>query len=890
MSLTINQVEENIKSLGGKIKYDNEFIFDLLAAYGRSQTNIARLRNGKLNIADNSDIEVAQKDTVYFKPSIQTNSENLYLVIDDLKSSPPVVRFNTRFVIVTDYKKLLSIDLKTGETLDINIRDIDKHYAFFLPWAGMEKAQFISESHADVKAAEKMAKLFDSLIKFNGYKTAEDWHTLNTFFTRLLFCFFAEDVNIFKKNQFTNAIISYTQKDGSDLKIFLTDLFKSLDDYKKDKYPSHFSEFPYVNGRLFRDSKVIPVFNKESRDLLIESSSKLDWSSINPDIFGSMFQAVVRPGKRIGLGQHYTSVPNILKTIEPLFLDELKESFDKSYDDPKKLKKLLDRISKIKVFDPACGSGNFLIIAYKELRKLEHAILERRGELLSGTQQVLFGSTIDIKNFYGIEIDDFACEVAILSLWLAKHQMNIEFAQKFGVDIPLIPLKEAGNIIHGNAAKLEWEEICPSITTDEVFITGNPPYAGSSMQNLDQKQELANICKGFDNYKNLDYISIWFIKAAQYIRKHNAKVGFVSTNSISQGEHVSLLWPHIIDQNLCINFARTSFKWANNAKHNAGVVCVIIGLAKRDNDLKKIFIGQMQAFAKNINAYLLDSDDIYIPRRAKPISDIPEMVYGNKPTDGGYLILDESELNELVHLFPKARKYIKKYVGSEDLMNNIKRYCLWIEDIDLEDARSIPLIEKRFKAVEIFRKASKAKSTNEYAKFPNRFKQRTYKRTNSIIIPRVTSERREYIPIDYLGEDTVISDAAFAMYNAEPWVFGVISSKMHAIWVKTVAGKLKTDVRYSSALAYNNFPVPMLTSDNQSIISKKVMAILDSRQNHTEKTLGQLYDPEKMPDDLRIAHQELDNIIDSIYRRKPFVNDEERLACLFSLYEKMIGN
>ena len=459
MSITLKDIENNVKPLGNQVSYNKDFIFDLLAAYGRSQGNITRLRNGQLNIADDSVNEVAQKDVVYFKPSVQINSENLYLVIDDLKSSLTVVRYNTRFIIVTDYQYLLAVDIKTGETLDIKIRDIDKHYAFFLPWAGMEKAQFIAENHADAKAAEKMAKLFDSLVKYNGYKTASDWHTLNTFFTRILFCFFAEDVDIFKKNQFTNAIISCTQKDGSDLRIFLVDLFKSLDDEKKEKYPDQFSEFPYVNGRLFRESTLIPEFNKESRDLLIDLSSKLDWSGINPDIFGSMFQAVVRPGTRTGLGQHYTSVPNIMKAIEPLFLNELREELNEAYSDKKKLKRLLDRMNKIKVFDPACGSGNFLIIAYKELRKLEHAILERIGELSEGTQQVLFGSNIDIKNFYGIEIDEFACKVAILSLWIAKHQMNIEFAEKFGIEIPLIPLKEAGNIFHYNANRIDWNTV-----------------------------------------------------------------------------------------------------------------------------------------------------------------------------------------------------------------------------------------------------------------------------------------------------------------------------------------------------------------------------------------------------------------------------------------------
>ena len=882
MRIGLKDVEENIKPLGGRLSYDKDFIFELLAAYGRSSSNITRLKNGQLNVADDKDNEIAQKNVVYFKPA----TGELYPIIDDLQSSPTVVRYSTRFVIVTDYQQLLAIDTKTGETLDINIRDISRHYAFFLPWAGMEKAQFITENHADVKAAEKMAKLFDLLIEHNGYKTSQDWHYLTTFFTRLLFCYFAEDTNIFKKNQFINAIASYTKEDGSDMRMFLTVLFESLDEKDKGSLPAHIADFPYVNGQLFSGISEIPHFNKEARKILIESASQLDWSDINPDIFGSMFQAVVRPSERTGLGQHYTSVPNIMKTIEPLFLDELKNEFNKNYDDVKKLDALLLKMSQVKVFDPACGSGNFLIIAYKELRRLEHAILERQGELRPH-QAVLFGSRINIENFYGIEIDDFAHEVAILSLWLAKHQMNLEFSEKFGIDLPLIPLKEAGNIVHGNAATLDWSEVCPNSGDEEIYIIGNPPYAGSSMQNADQKRELADVCKGFDNYKNLDYISVWFIKAAQFIRGTKAKSALVSTNSICQGEQVALLWPHIIDDEINIEFAYTSFKWSNNAKHNAGVTCVIVALAKRSTAPKHLYVDQLRHEVANINAYLSEGTDTYIPRRGKPISSIPEMVYGNKATDGGHLILEDKDRRVLLDQNPEAAKFVKLYIGSEELMKGIKRYCLWIEDDELREALQIPYIKKRLEAVTTFRLKSKAESTNDYAQYPNRFKQRTYKPTHSIIIPRVTSEKREYMTIEYLDANTVISDAAFAMYDAEPWAFGIISSKMHAVWVKKVAGQLETRIRYSSAIAYNNFPIPLLTSTEKEILNGLALAVIDARESHPDKNIRYLYEPETMPDDLRDAHNELDKAVDSLYRKRPFESDEERISVLFNLYETM---
>ncbi len=460
MRLNLRAVEERVAPLGGLESYDREFIFDLLLAFGKPQGNVTRLRNGSLSVADDKTTEVAQKNVVYFK---ETTGDPL-AVIDELKSSPTVVRYRTRFVIVTDYTELLAVDIKTGENLMIPIRDIDQHFTFFLPWAGMEKAQYVAEAHADVKAAERMGRLFDELLGANPGLLDEPHgrHTLNIFFTRLLFCLFAEDTGIFAEKQFINAVGSHTQLDGSDVAEFLTDLFTVLDTEHADDKPKHLAGFPYVNGRLFTMSTdtVVPAFTKKARESLIESGT-LIWREINPDIFGSMFQAIVNPDERSDLGQHYTSVPNILKTIEPLFLDGLREQFDAGFDSVRRLEALLERISGIKVFDPACGSGNFLVIAYKELRKLEHAILERLADL-DVKHQVLFAeSRISIQNFYGIEIADFATEVAILSLWIAKHQMNTEFKEKFNVSIPLIPLKETGQIQQGNAARVEWNLVCP---------------------------------------------------------------------------------------------------------------------------------------------------------------------------------------------------------------------------------------------------------------------------------------------------------------------------------------------------------------------------------------------------------------------------------------------
>lgn len=632
--LNLRAVEERVAPLGGREPYDRDFIFNLLLAYGKPKGNVTRLRKGSLNVAADPDREVAQKNVVYFR---ETTGDSLH-DIEELRTSPDVVRYSPRFVIVTDYSELLAVDMKTSENLMIPIQDIDKHFTFFLPWAGMEKAQYVAEAHADVKAAERMGKLFDELLKTNPdlLDLPHGRQALNVFFTRLLFCFFAEDTGIFTENQFTNAVGSHTQADGSDVDDFLCDVFIALDTADPQDKPAHLTAFPYVNGRLFtvREKDVVPRFTKRARKLLIELGT-LMWQEINPDIFGSMFQAIVTPGKRSDLGQHYTSVPNILKTIEPLFLDGLKEDLDSGFDSVKKLEALLDRISEIKVFDPACGSGNFLVIAYKELRRLEHAILERLAELTPKHQVLFAESKINIENFYGIEIDDFAVEVAILSLWIAKHQMNAEFKDKFGVSIPLIPLKETGQIRAGNAARIDWNEVCPNNGEDEVYLISNPPYLGSSLQTDDQKQDLKAVFGARPYSKNLDYISIWFVKGADYIKWPHTELAFVSTNSITQGQHVELLFPAIFDQGLEIGYAYTSFKWENNAKRNAGVTVVVISLRNQSTRQKWLFTDGLQIQAKNINGYLADASNVLATTRRKSLTSfLPPMSKGSQPTDG----------------------------------------------------------------------------------------------------------------------------------------------------------------------------------------------------------------------------------------------------------------
>ena len=736
-----------------------------------------------------------------------------------------------------------------------------------------------------------MARLFDELLAISPelHTSPQGRHALNIFFTRLLFCFFAENTGIFDKKLFTDAIGTLSQTDGSDLNQLLTDIFTALETADATAKPAHLAKFPYVNGRLFTIDQhhTVPTFNKRTRDLVLDSG-RLLWNEINPDIFGSMFQAVVTPGQRSDLGQHYTSVPNILKTIEPLFLDRLKEEFNAGFDSARKLEAVLRRISQIKVFDPACGSGNFLVIAYKELRKLEHAILERLRDLRGGKHQsLMLGSRINIENFFGIELDDFAVEVAILSLWIAKHQMNVEFREKFGIDLPLIPLKETGQIRQGNAARVDWQAVCPNTGTEEIFLIGNPPYAGAKVQTKDQKADYGYVFDGRQYSKNLDYIALWFVKGADYIAGTRAELAFVTTNSVSQGEHVGLMFPMVFDKGLEIGFAYTSSKWENNAKRNAGVTVAVINLRNARAGAKFIYTSDLRIEVANINGYLAGGDNEFVTKRFGPLSLIPPMSFGSMPNDNGKLILSAAERGVLVSRHPDTEQLVKRYTGSIEHIGGIERYALWISSSTVGLALGVPEIVTRIDAVREHRKKSDRASTKKLADVPWRFGEVRYKPTESIIVPRVSSENREYIPIGYLDKEAVISDAANAVYDAEAWVFALLTSQMHMVWTRAVAGRLKTDFRYSATIVYNNFPVPDLSTQVKDRLANAALRVLDVREYHSEKTLAELYDPDLMPDDLRLAHRELDELVDSIYRKHGFNSDEERLSLLFDMYKQM---
>lgn len=934
--LSFSQVEQNVARVANRVSYTEDFLYELLAAYGRSKSSIAKLKSGDQNKAT-TDGEVLQKDVVYFKvyPKGTQLEPKVYLMNDLVK------KWHPRYIIITDLENMAAKDLKKGETLSIAIRDIDRHVPFFYGWTGNENDDDIrlKEPEANRKAANLMQSLYDYLEKDNMEKflhmSSDFRHSLNVFFARLLFCLFAEDTGMFRKNLFSDSIKNFTDPYGTDVDAFLRRIFESLDTKDKSDLVEPFSEFPYVDGSFFdikKEHYTIPDFGPESRHVLLECA-EFDWSNIDPDIFGTIFQGIIDEKRRDENGMDYTSVSNIDKVIKPLFLDELYDDFNKTFENDgriknaniariKNLEQLWNRISKIKIFDPACGSGNFLIISYKRLRKLELKIIRELVSLRGGGFLAKFTTSIKLKNFYGIELEDFPCELATLSMYIAEHQMNMEFNKEFGKEVNMLPLDRDNqpHVVCGNSARLDWQDVCPNkphqiqktpeqgyfalgesmlgggdilapsendITYDEIYVIGNPPYKGADEQSDKQKNDLKTYFNSEKYSANMDYIGLWFIKGARYISGTKAKLAFVSTNSVCQGEHVGIMFPKIFDEAVEIGFATTSFKWSNNAKDNSQVMVIILGLQSKNNNPKRLFHDGVCDIVEHIGPYLIPRDNLIVLKSNKPIaSDFLPMVFGSMPRTKD-LVVTAQEREEILTAYPEADRFIKKYLGADEYIKGKDRYALWIEDKDVSDARLVPEIDRRLRSVAETRSKSKAASTRKFAKFPHKFVQISYQPVIAIIAPRVSSERRVYIPIGFVDEDTIVSDAANVIYDAELWLFAILESKMHMAWIRTVCGKLKTDYRYSSTLGYNTFPCHPLTAEQKEKLTQSAENILMARENHTEMTLAEMYDPDKMPDDLRKAHEENDVLVDKLYRNHAFASDEDRLAILFDLYEKM---
>ncbi len=900
------QATDVLEQLGQRGTSASEFIYDLLrifAGYGDGQ--IRRTKDGPGNLAKDGET-VLIKNLVAYRAAVSTldgDCSKMYDIINDMRDDAKIAKHSPRLYITSNGVFVVAYDPKENDWYENCIDLLWKDFEFFTPLAGIEKIQFTEEAEADVKSAELMAKLFDDIRRYNDIRDPQTVHALNVFMSRLLFCFFAEDTGLFPEdNLFTNTLRTHTKEDGSDLAEFIDRAFLAMstkDSAVLDTLPNLYKEFPYVNGGLFKDRYPIPVLSRRPRTLII-NCGEYNWREINPDIFGSMIQAVVTPEQRAGLGMHYTSVPNIEKVIRPLFLDALEEEFKAACAETRekiakkmnqnraaeRLNALLARLSKIKFFDPACGSGNFLIITYKRLRDLEIRIWKALREITNVA--MLPFPNITLTQFYGIELDEYACDTATLSLWLAEHQMNVKFQEELFVLPETLPLKPSGHIVCGNACRLDWNTVCPHTPEDEVYIMGNPPYVGSRNQDESQKEDSAIATNNLKGYRKLDYIASWFYKAALYIHGTNCMSAFVTTNSICQGEQIEILWPQLFDLGIEIAFAYESFKWSNNAKYNAGVTVNIIGLRNISPSDKYIYSFSSKSKVDNISPRLTDKKEISVSKATKAISQyFPEMRRGNMPNDHEYLRFSPSERLDILTMFPTAAKFIRLQIGADELINGIERYCYWISDEDLEEAKKIPPIFTAINNTHNYRINSTDVTLHAQANKSHQFREFFSCGKNSLVIPIVSSERREIIPIAFVPENTIVPNSAQVIYDANLLVFALTTSKLHNVWVRATAGRLENRFRYSIFLCYNTFPVPKLTTTEKEELERLAQNILNIRDENFDMTLGEMYNPESMPDELREAHHQLDLAVERIYRSEPFTSDEERLEHLFKLYAKM---
>lgn len=879
--MNIAEIEFSLRELVDLPFDPSEFPFAFLAAYDAPKATVTKLRQASpANLLGH--VEVHLKKKLFFRSA---DSGQAGATMEAMAAQFEAKKDAPRFLMATDGTELLAKDLKAGIVLDIEYGKLNDSFDYFLPLAGIERYEGIAESEADIKATSRLAKLYDAILESNpDWRDPARAHSLNLFMTRLLFCFFAEGTSIFDAGQFTQAAMTYSREDGSDFAATLALIFRALavnGDGRAD-LPDFAKRFPYVNGGLFCEEAPIPVFSRRARRLL-KGCGELKWSAINPDIFGSMIQAIVEPGMRGDMGMHYTSVPNIMKALQPLFLLPLEEDFDASRDSEAKLTKLLARLTRIRVFDPACGSGNFLIIAYRELRKIEARIFARLRELRSSAIPM---TGIHLNQFFGIELADFAAETAKLSLWIAEYQMNEQVKEQFGMAPAALPLRDSGNIVHDNALRINWLDVCPARAGVETYVVGNPPYLGSSNQDDEQKADMDRVFSPLTRtYKNLDYVAAWYVKAAEYAQSVPAQCAFVATNSICQGEQVAMLWPLVYRVGMEIGFAHQAFKWRNNASQVAGVTCVIVGIRHRSNAKKVLYSAELARVVRNISPYLIEMDDTIVAKEAKPINGLPKMDWGNKPTDDGNLILSPEEKAQLLADYPEAAAFVRRYYGTQEFIKGVERYCLWILDSQGEDAEAIPPIKARIDAVAAFRLASDAESTRQHAAWPHRFRQIQGYGSDAVLVPIHFSEDRDYFTIGFAdGETSVVSNACYAIYRADAYVMALLSTRLHAVWVSTVCGGLETRIRYSNTMGYHTFPISTLSDEQKQELDDHAWAIIAARENYPDKTIGELYDPETMPADLLRAHRDLDATLERICIGRLFRNDTERLEYLFKQY------
>ena len=794
--------------------------------------------------------------------------------------------------MVCDFGTIVLNRRSTSEIWNFKTKDLRKHIKRFADIAGYETERDRGEQiEVNVKAAEKMAQLYDAL-KDHGY----EGHELEVYLVRLLFCLFADDTGIFPKD----SLYDYFEKskdDGSDLTYRISDLFEVLNmspeqRAKKTMLSDELKQFQYINGNLFALRLPPADFNAKMRQILIDCLD-FDWNKISPAIFGSMFQGVMDKAKRREMGAHYTSEENIEKLINPLFMDNLWQEFDKVKTDPAALDRFHNKIARLRFLDPACGCGNFLIVTYGKLRELELEILKMK---ISTNQMVLDISPmlkVSVEQFYGIEYEEFPCQIAQVGMWLADHQMNLRVSEQFGLYFARLPLTVSAMIIQGNALRLDWEEIVPK--HELSFILGNPPFVGYKYQSDSQRADMLSVyldekSKPYKTAGKIDYVSAWYYKAAQFMKHTQIRTAFVSTNSITQGEQAATVWKPIFEMfGMHIDFAHRTFIWGNEAKGKAAVHCVIVGFSAKNGVEKVIFEGETKTVAKNINSYLIDAPNIFIENRKKPIFDVPELTDGNRPSDGGKLIIEDADYDDFITNEPKAIPYIKRYMMAREFLHNEARYCLWLVGCPPNELKKMPLVLKRIEAVREVRLASPDKGANRLAETPSLFRE-TRNPDNYIVIPFTSSERRRYIPIGYLTKDTIAgAGGLFMMQNATLYHFGILTSNVHMAWMRAVCGRMKSDYRYSKDIVFNNFIWPQADETQRLGIEKLAQSILYARANYETSSLADLYDPLTMPPDLLKAHRALDSSVMKLYGfpvKKDFT-EADCVANLMELYQTL---
>ncbi|MBR0560688.1 class I SAM-dependent DNA methyltransferase [Neokomagataea anthophila] len=902
------EIEEAVSALAEQPFDAEEFPYLFLLAFGNKDTTIKRLRASK-GSTNASDIPggVLQRNNIHIAtcpPGEVTRT------LTALRGSPATSKAKAKFILTTDGETFEAEELDTGETVACAYTDFPNHFGTFLPLAGITTVKPIRENSFDIRATSKLNRLYVELLKDNpDWGTADRRHDMNHFMARLIFCFFAEDTDIFQEgHSFTNTVDTMTERDSSNTHEVIGELFRAMNtptvERKKAGIARYADRFPYVNGGLFSGSPDVPRFSKIARSYLIHIGA-LDWTKINPDIFGSMIQAVADDEERGALGMHYTSVPNILKVLNPLFLDDLRARLDEAGDNTRMLLNLRKRIARIRVFDPACGSGNFLVIAYKEMRALEAEINSRRGEADRPSE-------IPLTNFRGIELRDFPAEIARLALIIAEFQCDVLYRGQQLALAEFLPLNAENWIICDNALRLDWLSVFPSAGTEvkhraddlfprldqpqidfdneggETYICGNPPYKGARKQDPLEKSDLTFVFSSHPDFKDADYVAGWFLKSAEYCKNTGARFALVATSSICQGEQVQFIWPRIWSSGQEIFFAYTPFKWANNASNNAGVFVTIVGVSPYPNEKKFIFDEIQKRDVANISPYITNGPNVVVRTAETPISkNLPKMIMGNMARDNGNLIMTRDEARQLLYTYPTSDRFLVALYGTKEIIDGVPRMALNLEERDREVWSLIPPIHKRVMAVKKFRLESTAKTTNGYANVAYRFAQYCHKDERALAIPSVTPEDRAYVTPLLIPKGVMVTNLAYLVYGFGNELFSLLSSRMHKIWITAVSGRLGSGIRYTPTISYHTFPVPVLTDKMKADLTRCAEDILLARAAHFPATIAELYDPEKMPADLREAHDRNDEVLERIYIGRCFRNDTERLEKLFDLYTKM---